>query len=239
MTDFKYIVSLTSHKTRVPYVLTALGDILNDPRFKVVLTLFEGDLQYMDPELSAVIDEGKIELITTDVDYGSHKKYLFTFERFKDKPIITIDDDWYYTVETLNDLINTYVSHKDCVCARTIQRLRFKEFQEVASLKTWRLMEGVYAPPSELNMAIGYGGVLYPPGILSISPEEALTCISDDILLKAKEIQRSIKVCGVPSKRLVDINVDEVKSLAKYTKVNYQEAVDQFQDLFQSVIYKV
>ena len=238
MKDSEYIVSLTSHKTRVPYVLTALGDILEDPRFKVVLTLFEEDLQYIDPALSAAIDEGNIELITTDVDYGSHKKYLFTFERYKDKPIITIDDDCYYTVEALNDLLGMYSSHKNCICARTIQRIRFKEFQEVAPLETWRLMEGVYVPPSELNMAIGYGGVLYPPGILSISPEEALTCISDDVFLKSKEIQRGIQTCGVPSKRLTAIDDDEVKSLAKYPKVNYQEAVDQFQELFQSVAYK-
>ena len=230
----RYIISMTSHKTRVPYVLTALGDIIYDERFKVVLTLYKDDTKFITEKLQRAIDDKTIELIIADTDYGSHKKYLFTAQRFEE-PIITIDDDYYYNVTFLEDLITFWKKYRTSVCARVIQQITFTRYNKLSPLSTWQLTEGIYKPKSMKNMAIGFGGVIYPPGLIDITPEEALNSVSDDILLKAMEIRKGVETVGVISKKGTPIIVKDVTSIAKYPKTDYQSTVNQYKEYFELV----
>lgn len=99
------IVSLTSHtKSRLEQLPKFLFNSLlkyNKTNFKVVLTLYKDDIQYITKDLQALIDNNLIELIVAEENLKSHLKYFYVMQKYKDLPIITIDDDIVYPVKCL------------------------------------------------------------------------------------------------------------------------------------------
>ena len=203
----KCIISLTSHnKSRLEnlskYLYESIYKYSLQNEYKVVLTLYKEDIQYITDELQALIDNTLLELIVSDIDLKSHLKYFYTMQKYKDLPIITIDDDSIYPANMFDYMYNEYIKNPNLVLCRSCQEFTYTNHQ-INPTNLWR-----HSPLHNIsytNHAEGYAGVLYPPNCLDISDElipEILDCIkSDDIYLSILEIRKKIQIYYLPNMR--------------------------------------
>ncbi len=99
-------------------------------------------------------------------DVRSYKKLVYTLPIYRDKVIVTVDDDIYYPRTLLSDLWLAHRQHPNCVCSVIAHKVRIIG-SSVLPYKQWEknlseAMEGLLLP-------IGAGGVLYPP--MSLHPD--------------------------------------------------------------------
>lgn len=200
------IVSLTSHtKSRLEQLPKFLFNSLlkyNKTNFKVVLTLYKDDIQYITKDLQALIDNNLIELIVAEENLKSHLKYFYVMQKYKDLPIITIDDDIVYPVKMFDYMLEEHRKNPNVVLCRSCQQFTYTN-NEINNTKQW-----LWNPTNDIahiNHAEGYAGILYPPNCLNISnnliPEIYDTIMSDDIYLSILEIRNRVKVYYLPKMR--------------------------------------
>ena len=206
MSDIKVIVSLTSHTkerlNNLPYYLFHSIFKHGYDYVKVVLTLWKDDIPLIPDALKLMIEMGFIELIEADHDLKCNLKYFYCMQKYRDLPIITIDDDSVYPKAMIPDLLALHEKHPDVVIARSARLIvRGKSYIN------WPEAVGGVTKPcfnkhlvnqvrGDLNPE-GYGGVLYPPNILDVSddmiPEIKHFPRADDIYLTVLEQRKGIK----------------------------------------------
>ena len=64
-----------------------------------------------------------IELLTAKEDLLGHKKYFYTMQKYKDLPIITVDDDSIYSKDLIQLLYDNYKKHPNCVSGMKTHRI--------------------------------------------------------------------------------------------------------------------
>lgn len=205
MDDFDVILSLTTWRGRlsgdnVRNTLQTLLDQSCDCKFMIVLTVFNGDLQYLGKELEEFIEKNGIEILPCDEDLRSHKKYFYVMQKYPDKPIILFDDDLLYRNNTVQLLWDNYKIFGKCVSARRCRRIKYDKFGMAEKYGKWRLQFTPCKPSFDLLATTG-GGTLIPPGLLHIS-EKDLPLIrrmitSDDLFLKYRMNRRNVPVSYV------------------------------------------
>ena len=201
----KIIISLTSYKFRLKNLNLIIHSILNNTMkpSKIILTLFRDDQKYLTKEVQEMINNKIIELIITDKDLKSHKKYFYAMKEYRDYAIITIDDDIIYTNDLIESLYNSYIENPNCIHARRVHKIMTIN-NKILPYENW-LMEYTFElnPSFDLFATLG-GGTLFPPNILNISDEnikEIYKCItSDDIYIKYLSRKNNIKIVWVPNK---------------------------------------
>lgn len=190
MNNIKVIVSLTSHtKERlmnVPYFLFHSILKYNYDYVKIVLTLFKDDVQYIPEQLKQLIDLGLVELIVAEDNLRCHLKYFYVMKKYRDLPVITIDDDSIYPKEMIPDLIKNAEKYPNTIIARSARHIRpgktYTQWTEVVGgverafwFSDWDVVK------SDLNPE-GYSGIYYPANILEIN---------DDMIPEIKEFPRA------------------------------------------------
>jgi len=201
MNDVKVIISLTSHTEER---LKNVGKYLYASVFKyklnyvkVVLTLYKDDIKFIPSDLQTLIDLNYVELIVADKNLGPHLKYFYVMQKYRDLPIITIDDDSIYPEYMIPLYLSEHEKHKDNVICRAARLITFKN-NKVCPFSEWK---NRFPPPKEpchKLHAEGFSGILYPPNCLKITDEMIPEILSvfraDDIYLSILEIRNGIKV---------------------------------------------
>ena len=206
----KIIVSLTSYKPRIKNLHLVLESIFNNTMkpSKIVLSLYKEDLNFLTENLKNMIKKKKIELIVTDTDLKSHKKYFDVMKKYRDDAIITIDDDIIYTNDLIETLYNSYIKYPNCIHSRRVHKITFKN-KEILPYNKWIKQYKYELNPSFNLLANTGSGTLFPPNILNISDEnikEILKCItSNDIYIKYISRKRNIKIVWVPNNHLLGL----------------------------------
>ena len=207
MNEPKVIVSLTSHtKERlknVPYFLYHSIFKHGYDYVKVVLTLWKDDIPLMPDELRMMIDNGLVELIEAEQDLKCNLKYFYCMKKYRDLPIITIDDDSVYPKPMIPDLLALHKKFPDVVIARSARlidkRKPYIKWEETGMglIRISFNKNLVNQVRTDLNPE-GYGGILYPANILEVSddmiPEIMNFPRADDIYLTLIEQRKGIKV---------------------------------------------
>lgn len=207
MNNTKVIVSLTSHtKERlknVPYFLyhSILKHVYD--YVKVVLTLWKDDIPLMPDELRMMIDSGLVELIEAEQDLKCNLKYFYCMKKYRNLPIITIDDDSVYPKQMIPDLLALHEKFPDVVIARSARlidkRKPYINWKETGMglIRISFNKNLVNQIRTDLNPE-GYAGILYPANILEVSddmiPEIMNFLRADDIYLTLIEQRKGIKV---------------------------------------------
>lgn len=195
----KLIVSLTSHSVRIKNinrtVFSILGGTFSD--LKVVLTLYKDDVKLITPEIQNLIDGGFIELIVADKDLGPHLKYFYVMQKYRDLPILTIDDDIMYRQTMVEEMYNEYLKH-NCVIAQKCFEILHDKNKLIIDFPRWCNFITQRAYPTHMIFATGVGGILYPPNCFKLDdsfiPEILDSKYDDDFYLKDLEVRNDIKI---------------------------------------------
>ncbi len=196
------IVSLTTFPPRIDVVYLSIRSILNQtsrPQ-KVVLWLANDQFPLGEEGLPQTLLELKplgLEIEFCE-DIKAHKKYFFSFQKYPNNPIVTIDDDILYPQNLLEILLETHKKQPNSVVAN---RVRFMEIEnnEFKPYREWKINQLKNNQPSKRIFSTGAGGVLYQPhffqeSFFDIEGIKKTKCHNDDIWLKAGQIANNVPV---------------------------------------------
>ena len=197
----KVIVSVTSFGKKMNELLPKIlfNTIKNQTfkDFKICLTLNQEDYDLLTDELiKLLIETNEIDLIIADKHLKPHLKYFYVMQKYKDLPIITIDDDTILPSTAFEELYNTYLKYPNCVCARQVCEIKSSNSPLIGCRQVI-----ADEPENHKFIAEGFCGILYPPNIFSgfyneeleLNKINELLC-DDDIYLKGLEIRKNVKV---------------------------------------------
>lgn len=217
----RVVVSLTSYPARYAVLPRVLDSLLRQtirPN-AIVLTLTKEDVPSLPDTVQRYIRDGIVKLLVADEDLKPHNKYFWAMREYPTYAVITVDDDIVYQNTMVETLLKGYWSHPDCVIARRVHKMEWKE-GALMPYEFWAQRCKTILEPSEELMATGVGGVLYPPNILGLSEgnlskiKEILS--ADDIYLKSVEQKRGIKTLFVPDAKDSPIKDEKVQEKALY-----------------------
>ncbi len=209
----KIIVSVTSFGEKMNNLLPKVLFSLREQTFqdfKICLTLNKEDYDNItNVYLQTLIEEKEIDLIIADKHYKPHLKYFYTMQKYKDLPIVTIDDDIHLPKTAFLELYNTWLKNPDCVCGRQVFEMRGLGYGVTGSRTIVKDEK-----PSHRFCAEGFASILYPPNCFGefyndneeLKKIEELLC-DDDIYLKGLEIRKGIKVKNTQPKTQMFISV--------------------------------
>lgn len=137
-------------------------------------------------------------------DYKSHKKYYFAFKEFPDDVVITVDDDAMYPHDLVDSLLRVHRRYPGCVCARKVHQITWDEAGKINGYEKWNQTWRRNRHPSGDLVAIGVGGVLYPPHwsndqVFDSALFTELASNQDDLWLKWMESLAGVDVVWVPN----------------------------------------
>jgi choline kinase len=234
------IVSFTTYKNRL--LTKAVNEMINSLMkqsiypFKIVMTLYKDDVKYVNKYIQSLIDKKIIELIVANIDLKPHNKYFYTMKKYRNHPIITVDDDIVYEKTTVESLLNSYLLYPNYISARRVHKMLFDKNNKLMSYANWTKEYNKELKPSFNLFATGVGGVLYPPNILNINDDlipEIKKCLNaDDIYLKYLEIKKKIKTIYVKNNKPIgypNYNSDvQEKALYKLNKFDNDKYIKLF-----------
>lgn len=150
------------------------------------------------------IDTLWVEILILPYNLRSHNKYYHTFQHCRDACVITVDDDCWYARDTISRLLSLHGRYPDAVVANVARVIGHDSYGEYRSWEKSRSC----SPPDHTHVAIGFGGILYPPhfadrcdaagfDLFDMDAIRELAPTADDLWLKAAETVSGIGVaCG-------------------------------------------
>ena len=199
------LVSLTSFPERINYVWAAIDSMfcqkIQPSKIHLYLSKeeFPNELEDLPQRLLNYQKLG-LEICFRDGNLMSHKKYYYALQEHADKCVLTIDDDIYYPENTISNLWELHTKHPDMVCANRVSVISIDEKGDFNEYLQWRSKTDDMEEYSFRYLAIGAGGVLYPPlnygakGMFVIEDIKKLSLRADDLWLKMHETMCRIKV---------------------------------------------
>lgn len=222
--DIPIIVSLTSIPERLTCVQYPIRCMLRQTvrPDKIVLYLDKDRLNddMLPGELLALKKNG-LEIVYVE-DLGPHTKYFYALQTYGDSYVVTIDDDQIYSSELIRKLLKAEKAHKGAVCARRTIKMYFTQSGIPYPYLSFRTIKDKAVYAGKDILALGVGGVLYPPHCMEhvgFEPEamRKFAWHNDDIWLKAQELQRGVDVVKMKGmgNRFVPVRGSQVVALCK------------------------
>lgn len=211
--ESKIIVSLTTYPARIGSAWLAIASLLNQtikPR-KVILWLAEE--QFPGQEIPKSLERLKrrgLEIRFCE-DLKSHKKYYYTMQEYPDYYVVTADDDTFYPEDHIQRLWEEHDRYPDAVICHWSHQIAMDAQGEFAVYNNWRVSNREDTP-SYISIAVGCGGILYPPGSVPTETFEKekimeYALYTDDLWLKCMEILNGWKVVNCNKTPLIYFNV--------------------------------
>jgi hypothetical protein len=159
------VVSLTSFPKRIGKVHLVIESIFRQTYCpsRVILWLSVEQFPSLDVLPSKLLnlrDRG-LEIILTEGDLRSYKKYYFLLKEAPKSNFIIIDDDVFYQSHLIEHLINVHKQHPQSVCAN-----RCAVIQPELPYADWVGLSGKNVEKRQDLLPTGCGGVLYPSSSL-------------------------------------------------------------------------
>lgn len=229
----KIIVSLTSYPKRIGgvdrVIKTLLIQTLKPDKIIIWLSKEEFPNQNMDlPRELVELCQYGLEIRWVSGDLKSHKKYYYAMQEFEGEIIITVDDDTYYNPELIECLYNSYISHPHAVSCTRVNLICKDETENLSPYGDWEKKYSFCVDMEMMDLlAVGCGGVLYPPNCFELDTLcdeysiEKYCLFQDDLWLKINEI-----IAGIPTVLIKEYNrtpIPEIRgsqAVALYTNIN-------------------
>lgn len=157
------IISLTSIPYRLPKLHFVIRSLLNQSAsFKKIILWLNEDLESLVPGRLRKLQSDRFEIKFCE-GTSSHRKLVETLKIYPQEYIVTCDDDMMYPNDWLARLLAEHHRHPEAVVAHMCRAFKFDE-NGLMPYRYWgaeKLGQG-----SERTLAVGCGGVLYPPNSL-------------------------------------------------------------------------
>jgi hypothetical protein len=216
------IVTLTSIPPRLPTLHLTIRSVLNQsqPPELIVLWLHK-DLRDKLPERLAELQSERFVIRYGELSC-SHRKLIHAVEEFPGRILVTCDDDLIYDESWLERLYAAHCSFPFDVIAHECRKITSDSVSgELLTYKEWSVTRGGAISAPEL-MSVGYGGVLYPPGVLSdlVTDVDLFTRLApkaDDLWFKAMSLiaGRSVRTSNRPDPKPIPVIGSQKFSLLK------------------------
>lgn len=220
--DKGLIISLTSFPQRMHEIHYALYSLLNQTLkpSKVVLWLAEEQFPNREKDIPKIVLDLQKNGLTIEwcENIYSYKKLIPSLKKYKNRVIVTADDDIYYEPDWLERLFKSSKENPGCIICHRAHRIKFDK-DLLQPYKKWsKKIKG--GQLSYLNFFTGVGGVLYPVNslyreVLNKDLFSKLAPKADDIWFWAMAVLNKTKICVVKDsiKSLTYINPDRERGL--------------------------
>lgn len=231
------IVSLTSIPSRLPILHITIRSLLAQTIQPETIVLWLNKAQVPQlPERLAELQSDRFQVRYSPMTC-SHRKLVHSLEAFPGHTIVTCDDDLMYRRDWLEQLIKGHQLHPGDILGNCCRRIKYSSSGAVEPYKEWKRETPGASHPQTL--AIGYGGVLYPPGTLDTEVTNAekflaLTPRADDLWFKAMALKHgtATRANPNPSKEPVPIARSQKEALGK-TNIKQDGNRQQWQALLE------
>lgn len=219
----KVIISITSFPARMETLWMCIESLLRQTYQpdKILLWLSRSQFGGIElPETLTSLCKRGLEIRWVDEDLRSHKKYYYALQEFSNDLVVTFDDDVFYPNNVLESLVKLHQKYPKAVCANRAHWMKTDAQGVLLPYRQWGINAKKVLIPSKHLMAIGIGGVLYPPK--SISDEvfnqelfKKICFFADDVWLKACELISGVDVVTSKQfdKEFIVINASQSASL--------------------------
>ncbi|MDE7363237.1 MAG: glycosyltransferase [Oscillospiraceae bacterium] len=198
----RIVVSLTTIPFRVEAAAKVISIMLHQTMKPDAIVLYLGKELFGDSELPELLKKEMECGVSVEYreDLICHTKYFYAMQDYPDDIVITVDDDIVYSEDLIETLYKTYCMFPNAVSALRVHQMTFNSKNEIAPYDKWKICNSDHIlVPSLKLLALGVGGVLYPPHLL---PEETfnlgelkrLSPRADDLWLKIMELKKDIPV---------------------------------------------
>jgi hypothetical protein len=210
----KGIISLTTWPARIEYVGCTIYNLIKYcTGFHIVLCLaldeFPNKFNDLPIDLLNMYKANLFEIIWAEKNLRPHNKYYFTMLKYRNMPIITVDDDQLVNENIAERLYMSYIKQPNLIHAGRCHEIKYDENGKALPYNSWIFNQTQIRNPSDALFATGVGGVLYPPNILQLSASCIPTILdvitADDIYLKVRENELKLKIQWVPGIHFKDI----------------------------------
>ena len=161
------IISLTSYPPRFPSLHLTIKSILDQSirPDRIIVWIAHDDLALLPPACAAL---GTDVEFTPCPDVRSYKKLVYALEQHGGCYIVSADDDVFYHRKWLEVLVREAEAGGSDILCHVAFRFHLAKDGSVAKYSEWtRDVQDAYSrSPSSDLVAIGVGGILYPPGVL-------------------------------------------------------------------------
>ena len=186
------IVSLTSIPSRLEVLPTTIRSLLvQSVRPEKIVLWLHHDLEAKIPKALSRLAGEDFEIRFADLTC-SHRKLAHSLSAFPGKTIVTCDDDLIYRSGWLDALFRCHQNYPSVVIGHECRLITFDNQNAVLPYSQWRF-QNLPGFEAKKLLAIGFGGVLYPPGILDERVTEEslylkLAPKADDLWFKAMSL---------------------------------------------------
>jgi hypothetical protein len=191
--DENIVISLTSFPARMDSIGLTIESLLRQSmkpnRIILWLTKEENPTLEIPNQIKKYIDLG-LEVRFSDENLKPHNKSFHTARICSDSIIITADDDILYSEKFVERLYKSYQnSDKKTVICELAHEITIGENKKPRDYDKWNIESIGKTGPSDLLLAKGVGGVLYPRGFFrdiyfDIETIKETCLMADDLWLK-------------------------------------------------------
>ena len=197
------VISLTSFPARIGKVWIVIDSLLRQTVTPSKIVIYLSKMNFPQQEHNLPYSllrylSNSVEIRWVEDDLKPHKKYIYAFQDFENKIIVTVDDDQYYRHDMLERLIKMHKKYPNAVCANNVHDISIIN-NTIAPYRYWGKNLIYTEEPNHFYLAVGFGGVLYPAhcfnntDIFDVSVIKKTCLNADDLWLKAHEL-----LCDIP-----------------------------------------
>lgn len=196
-TDREIVISLTTYGRRLRTVHLAIASLMRQSRKAdhIVLWLDEKLADSTLPAPLRLLEKKGLE-VRFCRDVRSFTKLIPALTAFPEAVIITVDDDQIYDFDLIDRLVCGWLAAPKAVHCARMKHIAVKDGR-ILPYKKWKMTSSLETSP--LNLALGVGGVLYPPHCFDDEIKDSdlflrLCPSADDLWFKAQELKAGVDV---------------------------------------------
>ncbi|MFD1166482.1 hypothetical protein ACFQ2C_12785 [Sphingobacterium daejeonense] len=208
---------------------------------------FPQEFKSIPQRLNNLYKLGYIDIVFTDGDLRSHKKYFYSFQQYGDEIVILIDDDLFYTKRLIQELMELHHQFPNrIICHRGHLVTRDSE-EKINPYSRWKVLRTKGGPSSSIFHTSG-GATLYEPNLFNtdlfnVQNIKTLCFYADDVWLNIHAFISGIKIVktnyysdylpilNIRDVRLSDLNVAEGMNDQQIIKTSKYYGIDE-KDIF-------
>lgn len=165
--EFDAIISFATYGKRInsPLIYRFLDSLVHQDcniRHRIVANIWKRDYDEAPEKFKQYLRDNNIEVLTSDFNWKPHLKYVMSMQKYKDVPVVTVDDDMVYRKDMLQLLHAEHKKNPGTIICGHAKRIDWDSEGNTNKYTSWPNFQDSSCPRDDI-LPVGVGGVLYPP----------------------------------------------------------------------------